>query len=64
MKGFLVKERALLIGLLGLYFMYVSYVGFDITTQIEDDKNRSTFLTLGVVGAIIFLYAIFVFFIK
>ena len=61
MKGFLVTERALLIGLLGLYFMYVSYVGFDITTQIEDDKNRSTFLTLGIVGAIIFLYAIFVF---
>ena len=64
MKGFLVTERGLLIGLLGLYFMYVSYIGFDITTQIEDDKNRTTFLTLGVVGAFTFLYAIFVFFIK
>ena len=62
MQGFLLTERSILIALLGSYFIYLGYTGYDLTKRLDDDKHEMTFIILGIIGVITNLYSLYIFF--
>ena len=63
MANFLLTERAVLITLLGLYITYVSYQGYTMSMKAEEDKPYSKmYISLGILGLIMILYSIYLFY--
>ena len=63
MANFLLTERALLITLLGLYIIYIAYQGYTMSMKTEEDKPYSRlYISLGILGLIMILYSIYLFY--
>ena len=63
MANFLLTERALLITLLGLYIIYIAYQGYTMSMKTEEDKPYSKmYISLGILGLIMILYSIYLFY--
>ena len=63
MANFLLTERAVLITLLGLYIIYIAYQGYTMSMKSEEDKPYSKlYISLGVLGLIMVLYSIYLFY--
>ena len=63
MANFLLTERAVLITLLGLYIIYIAYQGYTMSMKSEEDKPYSKlYISLGVLGLIMILYSIYLFY--
>ncbi len=63
MANFLLTERAVLITLLGMYIIYIAYQGYTMSMKSEEDKPYSRlYISLGILGLIMILYSIYLFY--
>ena len=63
MANFLLTERAVLITLLGMYIIYISYQGYTMSMKSEEDKPYSRlYISLGILGLIMILNSIYLFY--
>ena len=62
MKDYLLTERAVLILLVAFYIFYVGYLGQKFSEELESKKHRTLFIFQQVIGGIVILYSLFLFY--